>query len=161
MNNQNMLSRAAALVFALCAVITAQAQTAPKAPAADPAPIATKDKARKVQAAIAPYTEKARKTYPGAKARYLAGLPKGETFFVTAKLSDLQGHSEGVFLRVTHIANGKITGLIASDVIGVAAYKAGDEYTLPEAELVDWMISKPDGSEEGNVVGKFLETYRP
>jgi hypothetical protein len=23
------------------------------------------------------------------------------------------------------------------------------------------MISRPDGTEEGNVVGKFLDTYRP
>jgi hypothetical protein len=32
---------------------------------------------------------------------------------------------------------------------------------VSEAELLDWLITKPDGSEEGNVVGKFLDTYRP
>jgi hypothetical protein len=30
--------------------------------------------------------------------------------------------------------------------------------TLNEAAPVDGSISKPDGSEEGNVVGKFLDT---
>ena len=28
-------------------------------------------------------------------------------------------------------------------------------------EVLDWTISKPDGTEEGNFVGKFLDTYRP
>ncbi len=35
------------------------------------------------------------------------------------------------------------------------------EYSFNEDELLDWLISKPDGSEEGNVVGKFLDTYGP
>jgi hypothetical protein len=26
-----------------------------------------------------------------------------------------------------------------------------------EPVLIDWLITKPDGSEEGNVVGKFLD----
>lgn len=40
----------------------------------------------------------------------------------------------------------------------VRQYRRGDHNELKEADLVDWLISKPDGSEEGNVVGKFLDT---
>lgn len=159
MKNRYTLSGVTAL--ALGAVMTAHAQLAPKGSSDDAAPIVRKDRALRLEAAIAPYTEKARKAYPEARARYAAGLPAGETFYVSAKLADLQGHFEGVFIRVTKIADGKITGRIVSKVMSVANYRAGDEYTLPESELVDWMISKPDGSEEGNLVGKFLETYRP
>ena len=36
----------------------------------------------------------------------------------------------------------------------------GDPYTFPEGELVDWLITHPDGSEEGNVVGKFLDEWQ-
>ncbi len=43
----------------------------------------------------------------------------------------------------------------------VTGYKEGDEFRISKTELLDWTISKPDGSEEGNVVGKFLETYQP
>ena len=39
----------------------------------------------------------------------------------------------------------------------MAGYKAGDSYTLSERDIVDWVIVRPDGSEEGNVVGKFVE----
>jgi len=43
----------------------------------------------------------------------------------------------------------------------VTGYKHGDTYSFPEADLLDWTISKPDGTEEGNFVGKFLDTYQP
>jgi hypothetical protein len=43
----------------------------------------------------------------------------------------------------------------------VRGYHVRDPYPLPEADLLDWLITKPYGSEKGNVVGKFLETYRP
>jgi hypothetical protein len=37
---------------------------------------------------------------------------------------------------------------------------SGDPYKLSERDLTDWLISKPDGSEEGNVVGKFLDEWK-
>ena len=37
----------------------------------------------------------------------------------------------------------------------------GQSYTFPEEDLIDWMVARPDGSEEGNVVGVFLDSYRP
>ena len=43
----------------------------------------------------------------------------------------------------------------------MSGYRLRQPYTLPDSEVVDWMFSKPDGSEEGNVVGKFLDTYKP
>ena len=67
------------------------------------------------------------------------------------------GRVEAVFVTVTGIKGDQITGHIDSDVRGVAGYKAGDSYTLSERDIVDWVIIRPDGSEEGNVVGKFLE----
>ena len=27
-----------------------------------------------------------------------------------------------------------------------------------EKDILDWLIAKPDGSEEGNFIGKFLDT---
>jgi uncharacterized protein YegJ (DUF2314 family) len=149
-----------ATVIILNLAAVANAQLAPNAPPDKPVNVA-KDQARRLEAAINPYIEQARKTYPEAKARYLAGLPKGEAFFVTAKLSDSQGHFEIVFIRVAKIIDGKITGQIANDITLVTSYKRGNEYTLSEADLLDWTISKADGSEEGNVVGKFLDTYKP
>lgn len=148
------------VVIALLVCIPVRAQLAPNAPADKPVH-ATDEQAKRIEVAIEPYIEQARKSYPDARARFLAGLPKGETFFVTTKLTDDQGHFEFVFVVVKKIWDGRITGLIANEIGSVTGYKQGDEHTLPETELVDWTISKPDGTEDGNVVGKFLETYQP
>ncbi|HEY7376875.1 MAG TPA: hypothetical protein VIF57_32250 [Polyangia bacterium] len=109
---------------------------------------------------IAPYVAKATATYPSAKQRYLAGLPAGETFFVTTLLRDRDGHFEQVFVLVDRIAAGAITGRISSDIAAVRGYRRGDVLSFPESEVVDWLISKPDGSEEGNFVGKYLDTLQ-
>jgi len=149
-----------AVVMIISIAVVSNAQLAPNAPPDKPVQ-ATGDQGRQMEVAIKPYVEQARKTYPEAKRRYLLGLPKGETFFVTAKLADSRGHLEVVFIQVTKIKDDKITGAIASQIGVVAGYKQGDEYTLSEADLMDWTISKADGSEEGNVVGKFIEKYQP
>jgi hypothetical protein len=109
------------------------------------------------RALIAPYVAKSRATYPDAKRRYLAGLRPGETFFVTTILVDGEGHFEQVFILVDKIEDGVVSGRIFSDVTTVRGFKPRDVYRCPEAEVVDWLISKPDGSEEGNIVGKFID----
>ncbi|SRR6266496_1003005 len=109
---------------------------------------------------IAPYVAKAIATYPSARQRYLGGLAPGETFFVTAVLRDRDGRYEQVFILVDRIASGTITGRIWSDVGVVRGYKRRDAYSLPESDIVDWLISKPDGSEEGNFVGKYVDSLQ-
>jgi hypothetical protein len=43
----------------------------------------------------------------------------------------------------------------------VKGYRLRNRHAVPERDLLDWLITRPDGTEEGNVVGKFLDTYRP
>lgn len=133
---------------------------APNAPKDKPVG-AKGDEVRQFEEAIKPYVEQARKTFPDAKARFLKGLPPKHTFFITTRLYDSARRFEQVFIAVKEIKDGKIKGLIWSDLQLVPGYRAGDSYTLPENELIDWTISKPDGTEEGNFVGKFLDSYRP
>jgi hypothetical protein len=151
------------LLVASCAA-TGQRQDvhlAPTAPQDRPVQISAanpNEALAKWRTLVAPHVEKAKTTYPGAKSRYLAGLPPQQTFFVTTLLRDGQGHFEYVFIVVQRIAEHSVTGQIATQVIQVRGYRDGDTVTFPEAEVMDWMISKPDGSEEGNLVGKFLDT---
>ena len=109
--------------------------------------------------AMEPYVARARETYPAAKARFLAGLPARHSFFVTVRLTDKNQRNEQVFLAVDSIANGKIGGRIWSQIGLVSGYRLGQAYTIEESEIVDWLVSRPDGTEEGNVVGVFLDTY--
>ena len=154
-----------ALVFGGAATGLAQGpdklpELAPNAPADKPGSVKSAEQ-KAFDEAIKPYVEKARKTYPEAKERFLAGLPPKHFFFVTTRLHDSAGHWEQVFIAVKEIKDGIITGLIASDIVTVSGYKARDKYLFPESELIDWTVSKPDGTEEGNFVGKFLDTYKP
>lgn len=154
-----------ALVFVGGVVGLAQEQDklptlAPNAPVDKGQPVKG-DQLAAFDAAIKPYVEQARKTYPEAKERFLAGLPPKNFFFVTTRLHDSAGRWEQVFIAVKEIKDGVITGLIASDIETVTGFKASDKYSFPESELMDWTIAKPDGSEEGNFVGKFLDSYKP
>ncbi|QEH37487.1 hypothetical protein OJF2_60780 [Aquisphaera giovannonii] len=132
----------------------------PNAPPDQPVQAKSQAQAEAHQAAIAPYVEQGRKTYPDAKGRYLAGLPADQHFFAVTNLHDTTGMSEQVFVAVTGIHGGRITGRIASEILGVKGFRSGDVYSFPESELVDWLITHPDGSEEGNVVGKFLDEWQ-
>jgi hypothetical protein len=83
----------------------------------------------------------ARASFPAARARFERGLPPRHTFFVSTWLRDSAGRQELVFIEV------------------VRGYAYRQAYTFTVADLVDWMVARPDGSEEGNEVGKFLDTY--
>jgi len=116
--------------------------------------------ANRIETASKPYIDKARQSYPQAKKRFLAGLPPKHSLFVTISLRDRTGNYEQAFIAVQKIEGGNITGRIWNDIAVVSGYKFGDRYTFPESELIDWLITHPDGTEEGNFVGKFLDEYQ-
>ena len=105
--------------------------------------------------------KKARATLPQAKKKFLKGLPKGDTFFVTIRLHDPSGPVEQIYVMVESWQGQVINGLLSSDVSVVQTHKKGERVACQEAEVLDWTIAKADGSEEGNFVGKFLDTYQP
>jgi hypothetical protein len=87
--------------------------------------------------------------------------PPRQSFFVTVELRDTAGRSEMVFLAVDSLARDSVFGRIWNQIHVVRGYRLRDRHAAPEAEVLDWLITRPDGSEEGNFVGKFLDTYQP
>src|SRR2546423_9494270 len=136
-------------------------QLAPNAPTDSPVQAAQKCIWVAMDRAMQPYIAQARASWPQARQRYVSGLPPRHSFFVTALLVDNQDRREQVFIAVDGIRSGIISGKIWNRVEVVHGYRLGDHYTFPESELRDWLIAKPDGTEEGNFVGKFLDTYEP
>ena len=160
----NLIALSIALMLATAGVAISQQPkqeiyVAPNAPKDKPVN-AKQSEAEQIEAAIKPHIEKARNTYPQAKARFLNGLPPKHTFFITTRLVDETKRFEQVFIAVKEIKDGKISGVIASEIRLVSGYKEGDTYSFPEAELIDWTITKPDGTEEGNFVGNFLDSFQ-
>jgi uncharacterized protein YegJ (DUF2314 family) len=116
--------------------------------------------------AIAPYIAKARATYPAAKKRFLEGLPPGYSFSVWVRL--FQNHApskqlrhEDVFVEVESIKNGLVYGRVNNKIGLLTNYKEGQRISVKESEVKNWLILRPDGVEEGNYVGKFLDHYKP
>ena len=114
-----------------------------------------------LDSAMQTYIAQARATYPAAKARFLAGLPAGQSFFLTTRIVDGVGRFEQVFIAVDSIKGTTVYGRIWSEVSLVQGYRLRQPYSFPESKIVDWLITRPDGTEEGNYVGKFMDTYRP
>ena len=136
-------------------------QLSPNAPRDKPVTAYEQCQFNALQFAIAPYVARARASYPEAKKRYLAGLPHGQTFFVTVLLTDSLGRHEQVFIAVDRIVANDIQGRIWSAIYVVHGYHLNQQFSLKDADVMDWLITHPDGSEEGNIVGKFLDTYQP
>jgi uncharacterized protein YegJ (DUF2314 family) len=114
--------------------------------------------------AVAPYVAKARATFPAAKKRFLAGLPRGSVFSVMIRLwgkpdkSTGKGHAEDIFVDVDSIEGGKLNGRIANTPLIATNYRRGQRVSVSESEIRNWLIQRADGSEEGNFVGKFLDS---
>jgi hypothetical protein len=148
------------LLFAASAAF-AQTRDYPKLPPDDPIHAADAQRANDLDRAAAPYIAKARKSYPAAKKRFLAGLPPRYLFSITTKLWD-RSHTrfEVVFVVADKISDGKVFGRVASQTSLPVGRKFGDRIAFPETEIMDWTIVHPDGREEGNVVGKFMESHQ-
>jgi hypothetical protein len=134
---------------------------APNAPRDRPANLTERCQWDALVRTLEPYVQQARTSYPAAKQRFLAGLSPRETFFVTVRLSDSLEHHEQVFVVVDSIVGDRIAGRLWSQIDLVRGFRLAQPYATTAPEIVDWLIAKPDGTEEGNVVGKFLDTYQP
>jgi hypothetical protein len=134
---------------------------APNAPRDQPLTASTGSDAMGMFFAMEPYIAHARASWPDAKRRFVAGLPRQHSFFVTTRLRDATGRIEQAFVAVDSLSADRVYGRIGSRIIIVDGYQLGQPYDLHESDLIDWMIARPDGTAEGNIVGRFLDTYRP
>ena len=155
-------------MMSLLLIVSARSATAQRPAGAAPnvqvdRPVSVRERCQWDSAvrAMQPHVDRALATYPAAKIRYLNGLPPRHAFFVTVRLTDNVGRHEQVFVRVDSIANGKIGGRIWSQIAAVNGYAVRQPYEVAESDILDWTIFRPDGTEEGNLVGNFMDTYRP
>jgi uncharacterized protein YegJ (DUF2314 family) len=118
-----------------------------------------KGKRSEVERQFARPTEDARKTLPEAKRRFLEGLPRGYSFYVTVVFTDA-GDKENAYVQVRRWENKGITGIVATAMLRVCSYQMGQQIKIPEDEVIDWTITSPDGAEEGNFIGKYIDSHR-
>lgn len=116
------------------------------------------DQIKQMDSVMAPYIAQAKASYPQAKERFLKGLPPNEAFFVVTRIFDKDGKFEQVFIRVKAFEEERVSGTIANDLGTVREYKSNQLIAFEERKVIDWLITKPDGSEEGNFIGKYLDS---
>jgi hypothetical protein len=146
------------------AISCASAQT--NAPVDKPHRIRGHRQYEAMEKAIAPYVARARATYPTAKKRFLAGLPSNYLFTVWLPLDEDDKKTgeyrrEYVFVVVEKLSGGKIDGRINNKILKLKTYRHGDRVQFAESRIQNWCIVRPDGSEEGNYVGNFLDYWKP
>lgn len=106
---------------------------------------------------LSSYVADARRTYPKARDRFQKGLPTGYIFAVVTRFRDSSGIWEQAFVDVDSLGADVVFGRVASEITAITGYHRKDAVRVREAEILDWVIVAPDGSEEGNFVGKFLD----
>lgn len=148
----------AGLLLLLVLFQTSFAQMSEKAPVDDPMIFNSTKEGDDFNARIAPLIVRARNTWPDAKARFEKN--RSTLLFVSHKLVDPQKREETVFVHVKSVAAGFIRGVIASEIGIVSGYRHGDEMIIPEMQILDWTISLPDGREDGNLIGKYIDSTR-
>jgi hypothetical protein len=110
-----------------------------------------------LDSAIGPLIARARASFPDLVRRLQAGLPAGERPAVTARLRDASGRYEQVFVAIDSVRRDSVFGWLNSQIAFVRGFHAGQRYQVPVAEILDWTISRPDGTEEGNLIGKYTD----
>ena len=95
--------------------------------------------------------------FPEVKRRFLAGLPPRHSLFITTRLRDDRARTEQVFVAVDTLRGERIVGRIWNELHSVRGFRLGQRINLAESDLLDWMISRPDGTEEGNRIGKLMD----
>jgi uncharacterized protein YegJ (DUF2314 family) len=155
-----------ALIIILIASATTGASAQTNAPVDKPKSLHGDKQFQAMEKAIAPYVAKARATYPAVKKRFLAGLPPNYLFTVWLPFDEEDNKTgehrrELVFVLVEKISGGKVYGRINNRTLALKDHHYGDRVQFPESRIQNWCIVRPDGSEEGNYVGNFLDHWRP
>ena len=145
----------AVLAFLLCACSVERAGRADK-----PGTLSA-EKIAQFEEAIMPHVQEARSKLPKVKQRFQEGLDEGEMLYVVVRLPRSGGGFEQTYVVVKDWQGEDLLGAAPGQSVGLAAAPAGELVSFKEGSILDWVIVKPDGYEEGNFVGRFLEGYRP
>ena len=111
-----------ALLLALASLAGAAAE---REPARDPTP-------RQV--------EEARRTFTDARARFAAGLPRGQRLVVLTRIYDERCWPEVMSFTVARIDGDIVHGRFRAASKVSPHYRAGDWYAFPESQLLGWAM---------------------
>lgn len=101
-------------------------------------------------------SDRARNELPRLAKLFRKGLGAERTLLVKLPFSGESNDTEYMWVEVTEWKGEEITGILQNDPYYVKDLHAGDRVTGKEADVFDYLLNSPNGS-EGNETGKILE----
>ena len=146
----------ASLVFVVPGIAQAPAPvvlTAATAPAGV-RPALTRD-----ETALANPVREALRTLPQAKKKFLAGLPIGDQFLLSVRVIATDTSFRQASARVLGWHGNTVQALLLPPA-DAAPKTEPTPVSFPETAVVDWTLLRASGREEGNYVGRYIDTSR-
>ncbi len=100
--------------------------------------------------AILKASEAAKAKLPGLKDLFNEGMDAGYSLLLKAPFEDDQGGSEWMWIEVTKWKGKQIKGLLQSEPFHIKGLKAGSTVSASQEDIFDYILYKPDGTQEGN-----------
>ncbi len=89
--------------------------------------------------------------------RYAKGPPFGEELQVKAPFITTSGGNEWMWVEVVRWNGDAIDGILKNDPFEVPSLKAGARVQVRASEIFDYLLTKRDGSSEGNETGPLID----
>ncbi|MDO7850380.1 hypothetical protein [Hymenobacter convexus] len=134
--------------------------TTPVVLTADTAPASVRPALTRDETALADPVREALRTLPQAKKRFLAGLPSGDQFLLSVRVIATDTSFRQVSARVLGWHGNTVQALLLPDASGSASAAEPVPVSFPETAVVDWTLLRASGRQEGNYVGRYIDTSR-
>lgn len=83
-------------------------------------------------------------------------MEDGYTLLLKAPFEEDDGGTEWMWVEVTNWKTNQITGLLQNEPYHVKGLKAGSVVTVAQEDIFDFILYKPDGTQEGNETEKLI-----
>jgi uncharacterized protein YegJ (DUF2314 family) len=114
-------------------------------------------KARSNDALLDAASAKARKDALRLKPRFAKSPPFGEVLQVKAPFKTSSGGVEWMWVEVVRWEGSTIHGVLRNEPFEVPALKSGARVDVDESTIFDYLLTRSDGSKEGNETQRLIE----
>jgi len=97
---------------------------------------------------------------PGLREAFRRGLQPGEYIEVKAPFATPDGGNEWMWVEVTSWDGDVISGLLKNEPVNIPSLHGGQQVTISQSRVFDYIRRGADGREDGNETGKILQRLR-
>ncbi|GAB3586186.1 hypothetical protein GCM10027345_35350 [Hymenobacter daeguensis] len=143
----------------LLALPTIGQAPAPVVLTAATAPAGVRPALTRDETALADPVREALRTLPQAKKKFLAGLPIGDQFLLSVRVISTDTSFRQASARVLGWHGNTVQALLLPPA-NADAKTEPTPVSFPENAVVDWTLLRASGREEGNYVGRYIDTSK-